>query len=191
MAPVHRGDCIVVEKWVTNTGEKVTVCRDLSYRRRRLGAAGFHQRSYYKFVIRDSADRVSPRFRTASVRLRRVVYFLSLFFFRGLEPRVVRACQIPRPNAANLSMFRVVSRSGNERLFRQLGILFSLTRSLMHPISFPRTSALRVDRSNVKKKKKNDGTLKRRETSLFFALSRSRWTISRVFLITDGLIDKN
>lgn len=166
------------------------MCRDLSYRRRRLGAAGFHQRSYYKFVIRDSADRVSPRFRTASVRLRRVVYFLSLFFFRGLEPRVVRACQIPRPNAANLSMFRVVSRSGNERLFRQLGILFSLTRSLMHPISFPRTSALRVDRSNVKKKK-NDGILKRRETSLFFALSRSRWTISRVFLITDGLIDKN
>lgn len=177
MAPVHRGDCIVVEKWVTNTGEKVTVCRDLSYRRRRLGAAGFHQRSYYKFVIRDSADRVSPRFRTVSVRLRCVVYFLSLFFFRGLEPRVVRACQIPRPNAANLSMFRVVSRSGNERLFRQLGILFSLTRSLMHPISFLRTSALRVDRPNVKK---NDGTLKRRETSLFFALSRSRWTISRV-----------
>lgn len=175
MAPVHRGDCIVVEKWVTNTGEKVTVCRDLSYRRRRLGAAGFHQRSYYKFVIRDSADRVSPRFRTASVRLRRVVYFLSLFFFRGLEPRVVRACQIPRPNAANLSMFRVVSRSGNERLFRQLGILFSLTRSLMHPISFPRTSALRVDRPNVKKKK-NDGTLKRRETSLFFKITMDDFT---------------
>lgn len=166
MAPVHRGDCIVVEKWVTNTGEKVTVCRDLSYRRRRLGAAGFHQRSYYKFVIRDSADRVSPRFRTASVRLRRVVYFLSLFFFSWA--RATSSTCVPN-SSAKRSQPVYVPRCFEVR--ERTAISPTRNPLLSHPFPYASDFFSSYERftcrSSKRKKKKKDGTLKRRETSLF------------------------
>lgn len=128
----------LVEKWVTNTGEKVS--DDPSYRRRRrLGAAGFHQPSYYKFVARDSGRPLYGF--DASL-------FSFFFFFFLASHRRVCACQIPRPNAANLSMFRVVSRSGNERLFRQLGICL---------LSIRVQSLVPVLRSSKKKRKKKNG----------------------------------